>query len=318
MKHVGNRNNVKYTDGTNIMDVSFRVTDPECHFPLISVAERLDRGQMVLFGPRVCRIIKDDHNIHFIEEIANGVTGINIERYNNKFTLAASLLEKSDSDYLGNPVPRAPTDVGNHGPYNADSSFVVTKPSVHPSRPVAPPSSDVGNHSPVPSSVPLPQVIKNDTFNKGLSKALEEVEKEAEVDRVVEKQRQTEIQVDVPVKLPKAPYEPTEAEIELHEARGHVPYRSWCSGCVAGRCPDSRHERNTDVSHNPDFVVPTIEFDYATPHGKTSDPDSKVPFLSASESEHGAIHATFIRSWNLSSVMTLHKATLPNGTASPL
>ena len=98
MKHVGNRNNVKYTDGTNIMDVSFRVMDPECCMPLVSVAERLDRGQMVLFGPRVCKIIKDDHNVRFIEEIANGTTGLEIQRHNNKFTLAASLLEKSDSD----------------------------------------------------------------------------------------------------------------------------------------------------------------------------------------------------------------------------
>ena len=87
--------------------------------------------------------------------------------------------------------------------------------------------------------------------------------------------------------MAKAPREPTQAEIEAHELRGHVPYRSWCAGCVAGRCPDGRHEKSVEQLDS-SFVVPTVEFDYATLHGKTSDPDSKVPFLAASESEHGA------------------------------
>ena len=74
-----------------------------------------------------------------------------------------------------------------------------------------------------------------------------------------------------------------------------MPYRSWCSGCVSGCCPDSRHEKNKDAPHNPDFVVPTVEFDYATLSGKSSEPDSKVPIISASESEHGSVFASFIR-----------------------
>ena len=64
---------------------------------------------------------------------------------------------------------------------------------------------------------------------------------------------------------------------------------------MAGRCPDGRHERNQDKPPDPTFVVPTMEFDYATLSGKTSDPESPVPFLSASESEHGAIHANMIQ-----------------------
>ena len=137
----------------------------------------------------------------------------------------------------------------------------------------------MGNQSPSPANAPQPsQVIKTDAFNRGLGKALKEVEKEAEVDRVVDGQRQTEIQTEVPVKIPKKPYEPTQHEREIHESKGRVPYRDWCSGCVAERCPDSRHERNTDDPQNPDYVVPAIEFDYATLHGKTSDPDSTVYF----------------------------------------
>ena len=120
------------------------------------------------------------------------------------------------------------------------------------------------------------------------------MEKETEDNRVAEGQRQTEINVEVPVKVPKKPYEPTQLERDIHEASGHVPYRSWCSGCIASRCPDARHEGNSDDPQNPDYVVPTIEFDYATLHGKTSDTDSKIPFISASESVHGSVHANFI------------------------
>eukprot|EP00971_Amphidinium_carterae_P156973 3111667-Amphidinium_carterae.1 len=33
-------------------------------------------------------------------------------------------------------------------------------------------------------------------------------------------------------KVLKGPDQPTAAEIEQHEAQGHVPYRKWCPQCV--------------------------------------------------------------------------------------
>ena len=137
--------------------------------------------------------------------------------------------------------------------------------------------------------------MKEETWKKGLSTALRQVEKEAEVEKVVQKQIDTEIQVDVSAKVRKQPYEPSQSEIDIHEACGHVLFRNWCAGCVAGRRPDARHERDKADGSVDHFVVPTFEFDYATLSGKTSDPDSPIPFVSGSESEHGLIHANFIQ-----------------------
>ena len=88
MTHVGNKNNVMYTDGTNVMGIDYRVMDPACRFALISVSERLDRGQMVVFCPRTCKIIKDDHNVRFIEEIAKDTNGLEITREKREFSLS--------------------------------------------------------------------------------------------------------------------------------------------------------------------------------------------------------------------------------------
>ena len=82
-------------------------------------------------------------------------------------------------------------------------------------------------------------------------------------------------------------------EIDLHEAQGHTPYRNWCKGCVAGLCPDTRHEKNTDPETG--LEIPVIEFDYAKSSGKTTDPESPIPFISASESFHQSQFASFIR-----------------------
>eukprot|EP00971_Amphidinium_carterae_P163571 3243493-Amphidinium_carterae.1 len=36
-------------------------------------------------------------------------------------------------------------------------------------------------------------------------------------------------------KVLKGPDQPTAAEIEQHEAQGHVPFRKWCPQCVSAR-----------------------------------------------------------------------------------
>ena len=58
--------------------------------------------------------------------------------------------------------------------------------------------------------------------------------------------------------------------------------------------PDTRHEGKPD--QDSDSAVPVIEFDYAKSSGKTTDPESPIPFISASESFHNSCFASFIRS----------------------
>ena len=109
-----------------------------------------------------------------------------------------------------------------------------------------------------------------------MSNALKEVEREAEKREVVREVIEAETQPTVVSKVPTPPYQPTQAEIDIHEAQGHTPYRSWCHGCVAGLCPDTRHEGKPDLDS--DSAVPVIEFDYAKSSGKTTDPESPIPF----------------------------------------
>ena len=55
----------------------------------------------------------------------------------------------------------------------------------------------------------------------------------------------------------KDPGMPTAKEIAEHEIT-HLPHRSWCAACVAGRSRDRPHKR----LNNRDCQVPTIVFDY--------------------------------------------------------
>ena len=45
-----------------------------------------------------------------------------------------------------------------------------------------------------------------------------------------------------PAKVANNPLEPTRAERLSHEAT-HLPYRSWCADCVAGRKDNPPHRR---------------------------------------------------------------------------
>ena len=54
------------------------------------------------------------------------------------------------------------------------------------------------------------------------------------------------------------PVGPTRQEREDHEAAGHVPYRSWCRACVAGRGRSDAHS-TAKTSHS---AVTTIGIDY--------------------------------------------------------
>ena len=60
------------------------------------------------------------------------------------------------------------------------------------------------------------------------------------------------------VKQAKDPKAPTAAEREAHEAT-HLPFRSWCRECVAGRRDNPPHRRKEDEER----VFPEVSMDYA-------------------------------------------------------
>eukprot|EP00971_Amphidinium_carterae_P138391 2742294-Amphidinium_carterae.1 len=59
------------------------------------------------------------------------------------------------------------------------------------------------------------------------------------------------------IKMRRTPLEPTRRERELHEANGHIPYRSWCASCVAGRGRADAHHRGRTPTTS------TVDLDYA-------------------------------------------------------
>ena len=65
----------------------------------------------------------------------------------------------------------------------------------------------------------------------------------------------------VRIKVPTGPATPSAEERALHEASGHVPFRSCCRWCTAARAADKPHlkEQQPDT----DEIVPRIEFDFA-------------------------------------------------------
>ena len=62
------------------------------------------------------------------------------------------------------------------------------------------------------------------------------------------------------LKAMRAPRDPTQEEIDDHEAAGHTPYRSWRRACVAGAGRRDRHVRQLKDMEK---AVPTISVDYA-------------------------------------------------------
>ena len=86
------------------------------------------------------------------------------------------------------------------------------------------------------------------------------------------------------VRVVKDPGKPTAQEIAEHEIT-HLPHRSWCPSCVAGRARDRPHRRQANRGAN---SVPTVVFDYGfmgaegeaetTPILVVRDVDSKMLF----------------------------------------
>jgi hypothetical protein len=93
------------------------------------------------------------------------------------------------------------------------------------------------------------------TENGGVGVEAKEGDEEEEEEQV------EEAKVSKPARDPGAP---TKAEIEEHEAT-HLPFRSWCPCCVAGRRDNPPHRRREDEERQ----VPEVTMDYAFVGGRT-------------------------------------------------
>ena len=70
------------------------------------------------------------------------------------------------------------------------------------------------------------------------------------------------------VKAMRRPSDPSDREREDHRAAGHVPYRSWCTHCVAAAGRDAAHTRS-DADQD---QVPTLSTDYGFLQGEDGPP----------------------------------------------
>ena len=69
---------------------------------------------------------------------------------------------------------------------------------------------------------------------------------------------QQDAETGVVLKPKRSPNLPTEEERRAHEV-SHVPYRSWCPACVAGRGRSDRHAVATEAEEH---TKPVVSMDY--------------------------------------------------------
>ena len=62
-----------------------------------------------------------------------------------------------------------------------------------------------------------------------------------EPDEVIELQAE-----QAPVQVIRSPSQPTQADIEHHNACGHVPFRDWCPVCVQTSAPEDSHRNKNE------------------------------------------------------------------------
>ena len=69
------------------------------------------------------------------------------------------------------------------------------------------------------------------------------------------------------VKVMRAPTAPTPAQIEIHNASMHLPYRNWCPICVWGRGKEKAHVKQFSESSMPFF---SSDYCFLTSHDQSS------------------------------------------------
>ena len=92
------------------------------------------------------------------------------------------------------------------------------------------------------------------------------------------------------IRVPTGPATPSAEERPLHEASGHVLYRSGCQwSCTAARAADEPHL--TGQQPETDEAVPRIEFDFAE-FGREEDQGLPIPSLNAVDVVSESLSAT--------------------------
>ena len=93
----------------------------------------------------------------------------------------------------------------------------------------------------------------------------------------------------VRIKVPTGLAMPSAEERALHEASGHVPYRSWCQWCIAARAADKPHLRGQQP--DTDEAAPRIEF-YFADLGREEDQVLPIPSINAVDVGSESLSAT--------------------------
>ena len=91
------------------------------------------------------------------------------------------------------------------------------------------------------------------------------------------------------IRVPTGPTTPSAEERALHEALGHVPYRSRCQWCIAARAADKPHLRGQQPET--DEALPRIEYDFAD-LGREEDQVLPIPSLNAVDDGSESLSAT--------------------------
>ena len=136
-----------------------------------------------------------------------------------------------------------------------------------------------------------------ETVEKGLNAASDAPEARADpaegvADEAMEEAIE-EVEESVRPKLVKAPEDPTQEEIDEHEATGHVIYRSWCRNCIAGRAI-GQPRRTRSEEQKPRSLVPTVALDYAFMSRSDEEEERAKPILVIKDEKTQMVGATFV------------------------
>ena len=132
------------------------------------------------------------------------------------------------------------------------------RPSKSPASRGDPSSAACGHHSGGSSETPYLNVADEEVVTDDDEKDLfaDAVEDEAiDQDEVIELEGDEEEEECAPRRTAPEPGDPTEEEAEAHRV-DHLPFRSWCQHCVAGRGTGEQHRRG------PAGSVPVVSMDY--------------------------------------------------------
>eukprot|EP00434_Breviolum_minutum_P042976 symbB.v1.2.038276.t1/scaffold5896.1/size48089/1 len=99
-------------------------------------------------------------------------------------------------------------------------------------------------------------------------------------------------EIERPVQV-RSPSDPTTAEVEEHEATGHVQYRTWCKHCVAGRGIGQQHRTREEELRAQDGL-PVIASDYTFMSQSGAEDGRAKPILVVKDSRTSSVAATFV------------------------